>query len=108
MPLTVGGGVNGADIKIGGRQDYMAGLVETDAALGGGFTTTGQDSYLYNQYGYSSGQQHSGFTDGGMMGGQTIKDMRFANYEFGNFDGMALPDHFLWQYYSQVSILTVK
>lgn len=108
MPLNANGGMNGTGITMGGRKDYMSGLVETDAVQGGGFTMMGQDSYLYNQYGYSGGQQHMGFSEGGMMGGQAMQDMHFSNYEFGAFDGMALPDHFLGQYYSEVSILTVK
>ncbi|XP_037538123.1 desmoglein-2 [Nematolebias whitei] len=99
VPVNMDGGtLNAKDINIVRGREYMSGLVETDRALGGGLTMTGEDMYTYDRYGYSSGQEYNGFMGGEKMGGQ---DMRFSHREFGAFDGMALSDNFLWQYYSQ-------
>lgn len=97
--------LNTQDINIVRGREYLSGLVETDRAVGGGLTMTGEDMYSYDRYGYSSGQEYNGFMGGEKMGGQ---DMRFSHHEFGAFDGMAVSDNFLWQYYSQVSTLIVE
>ncbi|XP_017278000.1 desmoglein-2 [Kryptolebias marmoratus] len=99
IPSTLDGGGT-KDITTGEGKGYMSGLVEVDRGYGGGLTMTGEDAYMFNKYGYYSGQEQTGFIGSGMMQGQ---DMRFSQYRSGDFNGISLPDHFLGQYFAEKS-----
>ena len=106
FPVVVDSGkVNIEDIKNYEGNGYLEGLGESGGAGGCiDLTTsavTAENMHLYNQYGYLSGQNEMEFMGGGMMAGQ---DMSFTHYKGGAFDGMALSDHFLGEYYLTVSI----
>ncbi|XP_072219200.1 desmoglein-2-like protein isoform X2 [Leuresthes tenuis] len=97
--------VNIKDIKNYEGNGYIeGGFGESGGAVGGAggcidlttSTVTAENMHLYNQYGYLRGQNETEFMGGGMMIGQ---DMSFTHYKGGAFDGMALSDHFLGEYY---------
>uniref|UniRef100_A0AAX7U693 Desmoglein 2 n=1 Tax=Astatotilapia calliptera TaxID=8154 RepID=A0AAX7U693_ASTCA len=60
---------------------------------------TADNMNLYNQYKYSSGQNMD-FLNTGTMARQ---DMNFSQYRGGAWDGIALSEEFLWDYYSRKS-----
>lgn len=63
----------------------------------GGMTT--EDVHMYSQYQKVHG--HGDYLSGGMGTGQT---KHYSQRQFGAFDGMALSQDFLWDYYSRVSV----
>ncbi|XP_054482279.1 desmoglein-2-like protein [Anoplopoma fimbria] len=84
---------------------YSGGLIELGGAAGGAGALntsilTGENMDLYNQYHHSSGQVGMDYMDAGMMTGQ---GQQFSHYRSGAFDGMALSDHYLGDYYSSKS-----
>ncbi|KAM4550948.1 desmoglein-2-like protein isoform 1-T2 [Odontesthes bonariensis] len=101
LPVEVDGGtVNIKDINNYEGNGYLEGFGESGGA-GGCIdltrpTVTAENMHLYNQYGYLSGQNQMIYMGGGMMQGH---DMSFSHYKGGAFDGMALSDHFLGEYY---------
>ncbi|KAM9323251.1 desmoglein-2-like protein [Pholidichthys leucotaenia] len=94
-----GGRVNAKDINTLRGRRYLGGLVDLGGASGGA-NLRAEDMHMYNYYRYSSGQEDMEFMKTGMMGGQ---DMNLSHYRGGVFDGMALSDEFLWEYYSAKS-----
>lgn len=69
----------------------------------GGFNTSAvmtDNMHLYNRYNHSSGQVEVDYAGGGMMTGE---DRLHSQYRARVFDGMALSDAFLDEYYSSVS-----
>ncbi|XP_030608214.1 desmoglein-2-like [Archocentrus centrarchus] len=104
-----GGAVNIKDINTYEGKGYIGGLTDLGGAAGGRGTLgsavhtsawTADNMNLYNQYKYSSGLDNMEFMNTGMMAGQ---DMSLSQYRSGAFDGMALSDQFLWDYYSSKS-----
>nr|XP_040027751.1 desmoglein-2-like [Gasterosteus aculeatus aculeatus] len=87
-----------------GAKGYPGGMVELGGVAGGGaalhnsFSRENQD--LYNQHHVSSGQVGMDYVDAGMMAG---RERLFSRYRAEAFDGMALSDHFLADYYSRQS-----
>ncbi|XP_068426278.1 desmoglein-2-like protein [Clinocottus analis] len=84
---------------------YLGGPVELGGAAGGSGAQhtsilTSENMNLYNQYRHSSGTMGMDHVDAGMMTGQ---GQRFSQYRAGAFDGMALSDEFLEEYYSSKS-----
>lgn len=67
-------------------------------AFGGGTWMDTMDHY--NQYSYYGRQGHMGHMQGGTMTGQ---EHYFSQSRAGFFDGMALSEDFLEEYYSSVS-----
>ncbi|XP_068196504.1 desmoglein-2-like protein [Antennarius striatus] len=101
-PVEVDGGtINIRNINGYGEGGYTGGLTE----LGGGAgvintsNMTAENMYLYNQYNQSRGQTED-FLGCGMLTGQ---QHLFEKHRTGAFDGMALSDEFLGQYYSSKS-----
>ncbi|XP_069013536.1 desmoglein-2-like protein [Embiotoca jacksoni] len=110
VPMEVDGGTTHAkNINTYGGKGCLGGLIELGGAAGGGAalgsainnpTLTAENMDLYNQYRHFSGQEDREFVGTGMMtGGQ----MSFSHYRGGVFDGMALSDEFLEEYYSSKS-----
>lgn len=89
----------------GGFTEHLGaagGAVGGGAAIGGAVNTstlTAEDIHLYNRYRHFSGQE-----DIMGMGTMTGQGHFFSQYRAGVFDGMALSDQFLGEYYSSVSI----
>ncbi|KAF7668476.1 hypothetical protein LDENG_00008060 [Lucifuga dentata] len=81
---------------VGGLQGAGAG---EGAGFGGGVNTTTitENMHRYNQYGHSSGHLEMGYMGGGMMTGH---ENAFSRYKAEAYNGMALSDHFLQEYYS--------
>lgn len=72
-------------------------------ATAGGLNTSGamtNNMHLYNRYNHSGGQVEVDYVGGGMMTGE---DHLHSQYRARVFDGMALSDAFLEEYYSSVS-----
>lgn len=103
---TDSGTINIKDVNLSGGQTYLDHFGSSGAAMDGRGTLTGQGMNMYNtyNYNYSTGQDQMDFMGGGTMAGQ---DMSFSKYRLTAFDGMALPDHYLGQYYSEVSFFTI-
>lgn len=106
VPLEVDSGtVNAKNINTLEGKGFLGGL--RGEAGGAGMisstvnTLTAENMHLYNQYKYSSGQEEMDFRGTGMMTGQ---DFGFSRFDGSAFDGMALSNHFLEEYYSSVSI----
>ncbi|XP_042353188.1 desmoglein-2-like [Plectropomus leopardus] len=110
-PVDLGGGsMNAKNVNTFDEKGYLGGMAElggaagAGAALGGAInqsTLTTENMHLYNQYNQSGGQVGMDFRDaGGMMTGQ---ENLYSRYRTGAFDGMALSDQFLWDYYSTKS-----
>ncbi|XP_028282552.1 desmoglein-2-like [Parambassis ranga] len=104
VPVEVDAGtVNAKNINTFEGKGFLGGL---RGAGGAGMisstvnTLTAENMHLYNQYKYSSGQEEMDFRGTGMMRGQ---DFGFSRYDGSAFDGMALSDHFLEEYYSSKS-----
>ncbi|KAL6104615.1 dsg1 [Pungitius sinensis] len=86
---------------------YPGGLVEFGGAAGAGGTLHNSfysrgNQELYNQHHISSAQGGMDYVDAGMMTGQG-REQLFSRYRAEAFDGMALSDHFLGEYYSSKS-----
>lgn len=104
-PVEVDGGtINIKDVNNYGGKGYFGGLNEEGgAALGGGINTstmTAEEMRLYRLYNNSGGQIDMDYAGGGMMTGQ---QHFFDRYRADAFDGMALSEEFLGQYYASVS-----
>ncbi|XP_073346746.1 desmoglein-2-like protein [Pagrus major] len=109
IPVEVDGGqVTTQNINTYNR-GYHGGLAEVGglplggAASGGAVkmsTLTAENMHQYNQYNYSGGQVETDYTGAGMMTGQ---EHLYSRYRTGAFDGMALSDEFLGEYYSSKS-----
>lgn len=104
------GKINAHNINSFGGNGCLGGLVEVEeeagkgAALGGAVnTSTWMNTHLYSQY-PNRGQEEMDYMGAGMMTGQ---EHRFSQYMAGAFDGMALSDQFLEEYYSSVSTKNV-
>ncbi|MEQ2247675.1 hypothetical protein ILYODFUR_011594 [Ilyodon furcidens] len=98
VPVNVDGGtISKKDINISGGRGLDNLIVNSGAAVGGGRILTAEDMRLYNKYNYSTGQDGFDFRGAGTIRGE---DMSISKYRFSAFDGMALPDHYLGQYYS--------
>ncbi|GAA6234747.1 desmoglein-2-like [Lates japonicus] len=107
VPVEVdGGAVTTTNAKsYGGGFTQLVGAaggaVGGGAAIGGAINTstlTAEDIHLYNRYRHFSGQEDIMGT-GTMMGQEHF----FSQYRAGVFDGMALSDQFLGEYYSSKS-----
>ncbi|XP_026169693.1 desmoglein-2-like [Mastacembelus armatus] len=100
VPLEVDGGKNvntfGAKGSSGGLAEF--GAAGGGAALGGAANTstfTAANMNIYNQYKHVTGQEGAGIATG--------QEYLFSQYGAGVFDGMALSDLFLEEYYSSKS-----
>ncbi|KAM6919718.1 desmoglein-2-like protein isoform 2-T2 [Lycodopsis pacificus] len=99
------GTLNARDINTYERNMYQGRVTELGGAAGGGGALntsilTSENMDMYNQYRHSSGQVGMDYVEAGMMTGQ---GQRFSQYRAGAFDGMALSDQFLGEYYSSKS-----
>lgn len=109
-PVEVGGGkIETQEILSYGGHGYLKGLVDVDGAIGkgGAIRTSTSDlsmSKQYRKYTHPIRQMEIG-----QMGGEIIMGQRrhYSQHRSGIFDGMALSDAFLDEYYSNVSILKV-
>lgn len=109
VPVEVDGGAVTKDVNMFEGHGYFGGLTELGGGAGGRGPYKGSAIYtsnmtadnmnLYNQYKYSSGQNMD-FLNTGTMARQ---DMNFSQYRGGGWDGIALSEEFLWDYYSRVS-----
>ncbi|KAF1383815.1 hypothetical protein PFLUV_G00135730 [Perca fluviatilis] len=107
IPVEVDGGtMNAKNINTYEGKGNFGELNEFGAAAGGDaafgrglntFTMTAEDMRLYNQYNHSGWQGGLDYSNAGMMTGQ---ENNFSHYRAGAFDGMALSDQFLEEYYS--------
>ncbi|XP_004079413.1 desmoglein-2 [Oryzias latipes] len=87
--------LNAKDINTFGGQGYLQG---GGSALGGGLnmsTLSAENRRLYSQYGQSFVHDQTDFMSSGMTG----QEMGFSSYRGGAFDGIALSDRFLEEYY---------
>ncbi|XP_070700781.1 desmoglein-2-like protein [Pempheris klunzingeri] len=106
-PVEVdGGAVNAKNINFLGGMGYLGGLVEVGGAAGGGAalggdantsTLTAGGMHMYSRYNHSGGQMEMDHMGAGMMTGQ---EHVFSLNRASAFDGMALSDQFLEEYYS--------
>ncbi|PWA25246.1 hypothetical protein CCH79_00005344, partial [Gambusia affinis] len=97
VPLHVDGStVNTKNINMSAGAAYVDNL--TGAGMGGGGTLTGEEMWMDNKYNYyQANRDQMGFVGAGTMTGQ---EMSFSKQRLTAFDGMALPEHYLEQYYS--------
>lgn len=109
-PVEVDGGhittqnINNYANRYTGGQVEQGGANFGGAASGGAVnmsTVTAENMHQYNQYNYSGGQMGTDYTGAGMM---TAQEHLYSRYRAGAFDGMALSEEFLGEYYSSVSI----
>ncbi|XP_076601401.1 desmoglein-2-like protein [Chaetodon auriga] len=110
VPVEVdGSAVNAKDVNNFGGKGYLDRLADVGgpagggAALGGAVNTsvwTSENRQLSNQYNHTSGLVEMDYTGAGMMAGQ---EHLFSQYRNEVFDGMALSDQFLEEYYSSKS-----
>ncbi|KAG7525885.1 desmoglein-2-like [Solea senegalensis] len=98
IPVEVDGGINTQDINKFTGKGRFDGMTEVG---GGGFgnvinisTLTEEELHRYNLYKMLLAEQE------GMKGGQ---EYHFSQYSGGLFDGMALSEQFLGEYYSRKS-----
>uniref|UniRef100_I3JTH5 Desmoglein-2 n=1 Tax=Oreochromis niloticus TaxID=8128 RepID=I3JTH5_ORENI len=89
---TEGQGEDNLGGAAGGRGPYKGSAIYTS-------NMTADNVNLYNQYKYSSGQNMD-FLNTGTMPRQ---DMNFSQYRGGAWDGIALSEEFLWDYYVRKS-----
>ncbi|TNN61085.1 Desmoglein-2 [Liparis tanakae] len=99
------GTINAKNINTYEGKGFLGGLVELGGAAGGSGAIhnsilTTENMNQYNQYRHSSGQMGMDHTDAGMMTGHRQMG---SQYMGGIFDGMALSDQFLGEYYSSKS-----
>lgn len=108
MPVDVdGGATNAKNINTFGRKVYKGGMTEFGAAGGGAglgavntSTLTTENMHMYNQYGHYGGHDEMDFR--GTVG------HHLHRYTTGAFDGLAVSDQFLEEYYLHVSIQKSK
>lgn len=109
-PVEVAGGKIGTqEVPSYGGKGYLKELVDVDGEVveGGAIRTSTSDVSMFKQYkkyAHPIRQMEMGQMGGEMMMGQR---RRYSQYRSGIFDGMALSDEFLDEYYSNVSILKV-
>lgn len=100
-----GGTTNAKNINTFERKGYQGELAEIRATSRGGAvnmsTLTTENTHMYNRYKRFVGHEEMELMDTGMLAGQ---EHLFSRYRAGVFDGMALSDQFLGEYYSSVSI----
>lgn len=103
IPVQVDGStINTKNINMSGGAAYLDNL--TGAGMGGGGTLTGEEMWMDDKYNYyHANRDQMGFMGAGTMTGQ---EMSFSKQRLTAFDGMALPEHYLGQYYSVVSLST--
>ncbi|XP_059201028.1 desmoglein-2-like protein isoform X2 [Centropristis striata] len=102
VPVEAGGAtVNAENMNTFDGKVNLGGLIELGAAAGGGAafgggmnTLTKENMHMYNTYNSQMGMD---YMDGGMMTGQ---EHLYSRYNAGAFDGMALSEQFLGEYYS--------
>ncbi|XP_054889423.1 desmoglein-2-like protein [Poeciliopsis prolifica] len=97
VPVCVDGStINTKNINMSGGAAYLDNLA--GAGMVGGGTLTGEEMWMDNKYNYHhANRDQMGFMGTGTMTG---KEMSFAKKRLTAFDGLALPDHYLEQYYS--------
>ncbi|XP_032421120.1 desmoglein-2-like [Xiphophorus hellerii] len=97
IPVQVDGStINTKNINMSGGAAYLDNL--TGAGMGGGGTLTGEEMWMDDKYNYyHANRDQMGFMGAGTMTGQ---EMSFSKQRLTAFDGMALPEHYLGQYYS--------
>ncbi|XP_070831279.1 desmoglein-2-like protein [Chaetodon trifascialis] len=110
VPVEVDGNtVNAKDTNNFGGKGYLDALADVGgpagggAALGGAVNTsvwTSANGHMSNQYHHTSGQVEMDYMGAGMMAGQ---EHLFSQYRTDIFDGIALSDQFLEEYYSSKS-----
>lgn len=100
--MEVGGGATQVNINTYGKKGYQEDSAQFGAAGGGvalgGLNTstlTTENMHMYNQYRHFGRQDEMDFTGTGMITGQ-------QQHLF--YDGMALSDQFLGEYYMTVSM----
>ncbi|XP_008432288.1 desmoglein-2-like protein [Poecilia reticulata] len=110
VPVHVDGStINTKNINMSGGAAYLDNLA--GAGMGGGGTLTGEEMWMDNKYNYyHANRDQMGFMGAGTMRGQemgfmgagtmTGQEMSFSKQRLTAFDGMALPEHYLGQYYS--------
>lgn len=97
--------INTKDINRYEHKGYPGGLSEVDAGAGKGSFGAGihtKDMYKYNKYERS--RMEMDLRGSEMLTGQ---EHLYSRYSAGVFDGMALSDQFLGEYYSTVSTSNV-
>lgn len=84
------------------RQTDCGGVAVGGGAFGGGFNTScwTENMEKYNRYSHYNGQGNMRYVHGGTMTGQ---DHYYSQKSAGVFDGMALSDQYLMEYYANVS-----
>lgn len=104
-----GGTVNVRDINSYGGRGHLGGGTEVGGLVGGGATIghvvnrstlNAENMHMYNRYRHYSGHEELDHMGAGMMTGQ---DYSLSHYSNAVFNGMALPDQFLEEYYSSKS-----
>uniref|UniRef100_A0A3Q2SXI9 Desmoglein-2-like n=1 Tax=Fundulus heteroclitus TaxID=8078 RepID=A0A3Q2SXI9_FUNHE len=103
VPVQVDGGtLKMRNINMSGGQAYLDSLVCSQHPMGGGGTLTAEDMNMYKTYNhkYSAGQNQMDFMGGGAIAGQ---NMRFSQHRAAASSDMALSEHHLGQYFSDVS-----
>lgn len=98
IPTQVDGGMGKIGMGIAGTTSSMLPVAALDSAvsvdgMSGGAYQDGFFTYQRERWGTMNQSSGSAF---------------YSRRESGVFDGMALPDHFLRQYYNQVRIITPK
>lgn len=106
---VVGGKIETQDIPSYGGKGYLKGLADADGGIveGGAIRTSTSDLSMIKQYkNYTHPFKQ---IEMGQMGGDMTMGQRhhYSQYRAGIFDGMALSDEFLEDYYSSVSTLKV-
>lgn len=100
-----GGTLNVKDVNIYGGKGHLEGFAEAtgDTTLGGfnSSTLTAENMHRYNQYNQFSEGKFD-YMDSRVTTGQ---EHLYSGYKGGAFDGMALSDQFLGEYYFSVSIM---
>ncbi|KAK2822451.1 hypothetical protein Q5P01_022516 [Channa striata] len=103
VPVEADGGTMKGRTNTFAQKGHL-GVNEFGAAGGGATlgavntsTLTAENMHMYNQYGHFGGQEDIDFMGTGMMTGQ---EHLFSQSTGGVFDGMAISDHFLEEYYS--------
>lgn len=102
------GTTNAHNINTFGRKGYRGEAAEFQAIGGGAAlgavntsTLTTENMHMYNQYKHFGGHDEMELMGTGMLAGQ---EHLFSRYRGGVFDGLALSDQYLEEYYSSVSI----
>ncbi|XP_030017276.1 desmoglein-2-like [Sphaeramia orbicularis] len=107
-----GGALTTKDINTVSAKGFQGlaeagGMALGGGAFGGGLNTStwAENMEQYNRYSHYSGQGNMGYMHGGTMTGQ---DHYYSQKSAGVFDGMALSDQFLEEYYTSKSNYTAQ